>query len=77
MPRWQTQQRTRQHQTPLLARQLLHASDLLRAGLAGTLRDYPLASAAGDVRPLAELDYNGMPAGYACQPACSPAMGGA
>jgi pullulanase-type alpha-1,6-glucosidase len=48
--------------------QLLQAADLLRAGLAGTLRDYPLPTAAGDVRPLAALDYNGMPAGYACQP---------
>ena len=47
---------------------LLHASDLLRAGLAGTLGDYPLHTASGRVVRLSALDYKGQPAGYACQP---------
>ncbi|QSX79971.1 DUF3372 domain-containing protein [Lysobacter solisilvae] len=47
---------------------LLAGADLVRAGLAGTLRDYPLQTATGDVRPLSQLDYKGQPAGYATQP---------
>ncbi|WP_237577577.1 alpha-1,6-glucosidase domain-containing protein [Noviluteimonas dokdonensis] len=38
-------------------------ADLVRIGLAGTLRDYVL-----DGRTLSSLDYNGQPAGYASQP---------
>ena len=49
-------------------RDLLHAADLARAGLAGTLRDYRTTLADGRVAPLSALDYKGMEAGYASQP---------
>jgi pullulanase/glycogen debranching enzyme len=48
--------------------QLMAAADMVRTGLAGTLRDYPLATWRGPVKPLSQLDYNGQPAGYASQP---------
>ena len=47
---------------------LLHAADLVRAGLAGTLADYELVDAGGSTIPLSRLDYKGQPAGYAAQP---------
>ncbi len=47
---------------------LLHAADLARAGLAGTLRAYRATLADGRVAPLSALDYKGQPAGYASQP---------
>jgi pullulanase-type alpha-1,6-glucosidase len=47
---------------------LLHAADLVRAGLAGTLADYRMEMADGVERPLSALDYKGQPAGYAAQP---------
>src|SRR5690606_18778076 len=46
---------------------LLRAADLVRAGLAGTLRDYVLDTVDGP-RPLHAVDYNGQPAGYAYSP---------
>ena len=49
-------------------RDLLHAADLARAGLAGTLRDYRTTLADGRVAALSALDYKGMEAGYASQP---------
>ena len=49
-------------------RDLLHAADLARAGLAGTLRDYRTTLADGHVSPLSALDYKGMQAGYASEP---------
>ena len=49
-------------------RDLLHAADLARAGLAGTLRDYRMTLADGRIAPLSALDYKGMEAGYASQP---------
>jgi pullulanase/glycogen debranching enzyme len=49
--------------------ELLHAADLVRAGLAGSLADYPLRTTDGRVVPLREIDYHGQPAGYASQPA--------
>ena len=48
--------------------ELLHAADLARAGLAGTLRDYRMQLADGRIAPLSGLDYKGQPAGYASQP---------
>jgi pullulanase len=48
--------------------QLMHAADLVRAGLAGTLKTYEMRDAKGQRKPLAQLDYNGQPAGYASQP---------
>jgi pullulanase-type alpha-1,6-glucosidase len=47
---------------------LRHAADLVRAGLAGSIRRYPLTRADGRIQPLDQLDYNGQPAGYASQP---------
>lgn len=47
---------------------LLKAADLVRAGLAGTLREYRMTTADGSVRALSQLDYAGQPAGYAAEP---------
>jgi pullulanase/glycogen debranching enzyme len=48
--------------------QLMAAADMVRVGLAGTLKDYPLATWRGPVVPLSAIDYNGQPAGYASRP---------
>ena len=54
---------------PALGRaELLRSADLVRVGLAGTLRDYVLTTADGSARALHEIDYNGQPAGYAHAP---------
>jgi pullulanase-type alpha-1,6-glucosidase len=47
---------------------LLHAADLVRTGLAGSIRSYPLTLGDGRTVPLDHIDYNGQPAGYASQP---------
>ncbi|MDH7453154.1 DUF3372 domain-containing protein [Luteimonas composti] len=47
---------------------LLHAADLARVGLAGTLREYRMTAADGRVKRLDEIDYKGQPAGYASAP---------
>ncbi len=47
---------------------LLRAADLVRVGLAGTLRDFALQAADGRTLRLAQIDYAGQPAGYASQP---------
>lgn len=44
------------------------AADLVRVGLAGTLRDYTATFADGRTAPLSALDYAGQPAGYASAP---------
>src|SRR3546814_25118 len=46
----------------------LFRSDLVRAGLAGTLSDYVITDRSGATIPLSQLDYKGQPAGYAAQP---------
>lgn len=43
-------------------------AELLRAGLAGSIRDYVLTNADGKRRRLDELDYHGQPAGYVSSP---------
>jgi pullulanase/glycogen debranching enzyme len=48
--------------------ELLRSADLVRVGLAGTLRDYRLRTFDGSTRPLAAIDYTGQPAGYASHP---------
>src|SRR5690606_27026623 len=48
--------------------ELLHAADLVRTGLAGTLRDYVTTTASGVRATLSSIDYAGQPAGYAAQP---------
>jgi pullulanase len=44
------------------------AADLVRTGLAGTLRDYEFTAADGRQLRLGELKYGNQPAGYAAQP---------
>jgi hypothetical protein len=41
---------------------------MVRAGLAGSIRSYPLQTFDNKVLPLASIDYNGQPAGYASEP---------
>ena len=50
------------------AEALMRAADLVRVGLAGTLRRYEMTTASGERRPLERVDYNGQGAGYASQP---------
>ena len=57
------------HGTGATRADLLHAADLVRAGLAGTLANYTMEHADGVAGPLSALDYKGQPAGYAAQPA--------
>jgi len=48
---------------------LLQAADLVRTGLAGTLREYRLTAADGMLKRLGDIAYGKQPAGYAAQPA--------
>lgn len=50
------------------ATDLLRAADMVRIGLAGTLRSYALATYDGSTRKLEDIPYGGQPAGYASQP---------
>jgi len=50
------------------ASDLLKAADLVRAGLAGSLRGYSMTTRDGTQRRLDEIDYAGQPAGYASRP---------
>ena len=43
-------------------------ADLLRVGLAGTLESFVMTDRHGQRVPLARIDYNGQPAGFASQP---------
>ncbi len=43
-------------------------ADLIRVGLAGTLRDYRMTTYDGEERAASAVDYAGQPAGYAAQP---------
>jgi len=48
---------------------LLRASDMVKAGLAGTIRNYPLPTADGHTVALQDIVYGGnQPAGYASEP---------
>lgn len=47
---------------------LMRAADLVRVGLAGTLRDYTMTTFDGRNVELSAIDYKGQPAGYASQP---------
>ena len=47
---------------------LLRTADLVRVGLAGSLRDYPLRTHRDDILPLQRLAYAGQPAGYVSEP---------
>ena len=46
----------------------MQAADMMRIGLAGTLRDYTMQALDGQSIPLSAIDYAGGPAGYAIQP---------
>ncbi len=47
---------------------LLHASDMVKVGLAGSVRGYRLVTHDGATRALQDIDYGGQPAGYASEP---------
>jgi len=49
-------------------RELLRAADMARAGLAGSIRSYPLQTFDDKTVPLEAIDYGGQPAGYASEP---------
>jgi pullulanase len=48
---------------------LLRAADMVRVGLAGSLRTYRMQTWQDRTVALADIDYSGQPAGYASQPA--------
>jgi pullulanase len=50
------------------AQDLQRSADLVRAGLAGTLRDFTMTTFDGSTKALREIDYAGQGAGYASQP---------
>jgi pullulanase len=47
---------------------LVRAGDMVKVGLAGSIRDYRLVTGTGEVRELQQIDYNGQPAGYVVDP---------
>jgi pullulanase-type alpha-1,6-glucosidase len=47
---------------------LLRSADLVRVGLAGSLRDFVLQDHRGEQVTLAQIDYAGQPAGYVSEP---------
>ena len=47
---------------------LMHSADMVRVGLAGSIRSYPLTTYKGEKKALQDIDYGGQPAGYASQP---------
>jgi pullulanase/glycogen debranching enzyme len=47
---------------------LQRAADLVKVGLAGSLRGFRLRTGDGVVKALTDIDYNGQPAGYAVAP---------
>ena len=56
------------HAAPTSEQDLMRAADMVRVGLAGTLREYEMTTADGERRRLDGVDYNGQPAGYVSQP---------
>ena len=47
---------------------LLRSADLVRLGLAGSIKNFRLTTFDDKTGPLANIDYSGQPAGYAAQP---------
>lgn len=47
---------------------LMHAGDMVKVGLAGSIRDYPLTTADDQTLQLQQIDYFGQPAGYVTDP---------
>ncbi|MES2049094.1 MAG: alpha-1,6-glucosidase domain-containing protein [Pseudomonadota bacterium] len=50
------------------ASDLFKAADMLRVGLAGSLREYVMTTYDGTKKALKDIDYSGQPAGYVSQP---------
>jgi hypothetical protein len=46
----------------------MHAADLVRVGLAASIRDYPITDHTGATTTGHGIDYKGQPAGYASEP---------
>ena len=47
---------------------LMRAGDIVKVGLAGSIRDYALVTSDDQTRQLQQIDYNGQPAGYVSDP---------
>ncbi len=47
---------------------LMRTADMIRVGLAGSIRDYGMRSYRDELLTLEKIDYNGAPAGYVTQP---------
>jgi pullulanase len=47
---------------------LMRTADMVRVGLAGSLRDFKMKNAKDETVPLSKIDYNGQPAGYVSAP---------
>lgn len=47
---------------------LLRSADMVRVGLAGSIRNFEMMTHTGRRKTLAEIDYAGQPAGYASEP---------
>ena len=50
------------------ATDLMLAADVIKVGLAGSIRDYTLTLHGDDTKQLQQIDYNGQPAGFVVQP---------
>jgi pullulanase len=49
-------------------KRLMRTADMIRVGLAGSIRDYAMTTFDDSVKRLEQIDYNGQPAGYVTQP---------
>jgi len=47
---------------------LLHRTDWIRSGLAGSLANYTFVDAWGETKQASQIDYNGQPTGYTADP---------
>ena len=56
------------HAGPHATADLMRSADMVRAGLAGSIRSYPLQTFDDKVLTLERIDYGGQPAGYASEP---------
>ena len=50
------------------AADLLRAADMVRVGLAGSIKGYRMVTSDGATRAMSDIDYGGQPAGYASEP---------
>lgn len=55
-------------QGQLAPAEMMVAADMIRVGLAGSLRDYTMQTHDGQIKSLAGIDYHGQPAGYVSAP---------